>query len=135
MIEAASSYPLLDAMWTVFVVFGWIIWFWLLISICGDLFRRHDLSGWGKAGWLVMLLVLPFVGVLIYLIAQGRQMAERRASDVQAAQTDFDNHVRSVASSGNGHSASEIGQAKELLDSGAINKDEFETLKRKALAG
>ena len=136
MFEAASSYPLLDAMWTVFVIFGWVIWFWLLVTVCSDLFRRHDVSGWGKAGWLAMLLVLPFVGVLIYLIAQGKGMAERRTADTTAAKTDFDNYVRSVSSSGNGHgnSASEIGQAKELLDSGAISKDEYETLKQKALA-
>ncbi|MFL6237933.1 MAG: SHOCT domain-containing protein [Actinomycetes bacterium] len=133
MLEASSSYPLLDAMWTMFVFFAWVIWIWLLFTIFGDLFRRHDVSGWGKAGWTVLMLCLPFIGVLIYLIGQSQGIAERRAAEVDAAQQRSAAYIRSVSANGNG-AASEIGKAKELLDSGSIDEDEFETLKHKALA-
>lgn len=131
MVLAAGSYPLLDAMWTMLVFFGWVIWIWLLIIIFSDLFRRSDVSGWGKAGWVVLLLLLPFVGVLIYLIGQGRSMAERRTRETRAAQSEFDSYVRSV--SADGHAADQIAKGKQLLDSGAITSDEYESLKRKAL--
>jgi len=133
MLEASSSYPLANALWTMFVFFAWVIWIWLLFTIFADLFRRHDTSGWSKAGWTLLLLCLPFVGVMIYLIVESKGMAERRVAETQAAQQSFDSYVRTV--SGNGHnSAQQIGQAKELLDSGSLTKDEFETLKAKALA-
>src|SRR4051812_31376122 len=131
---ASTDYPLLNVMWTMVVFFMWILWIWLLITVFSDLFRRRDVSGWGKAGWTVMLLVLPFLGVFIYLIAQGHAMQDRSMEDQKASKAQFDDYVRSVSSNGNGHSASEIGQAKQLLDSGAINADEYETLKAKALA-
>jgi uncharacterized membrane protein YcjF (UPF0283 family) len=135
-----SNYPFLDLIWTMLVFFGWVIWFWLLIVIFGDLFRRSDISGWGKAGWTVLVLVLPFIGVLIYLIAQGHHMGERRQKEAEAAQSQFDDYVRSVASSrGNSNSKSnstdEIAKAKQLLDSGAISNDEYQQIKQKALAG
>ena|SRR5689334_14803928 len=132
MIEAAVDYPLLNVMWTLIVFFAWVIWIWLLITIFIDLFRRHDISGWGKAGWTLLLLVLPFVGVLIYLIAEGRQMAERREREAQATKAGFDDYVRSVSSEG--QPAEQIARAKQLLDSGAINAEEYEALKRRALA-
>ena len=81
----AADYPFLDILWTMLVFFGWVIWFWLLIVVFGDLFSRHDISGWGKAGWIVLVVVLPYLGVFIYLIAQGAEMAERRAQQSQAA--------------------------------------------------
>jgi hypothetical protein len=128
----SSSYPLLNLVWTMIVFFAWIIWIWLLITIFADLFRRPNMSGWAKAGWVVVLLVLPFVGVLIYLIANGRGMTERRNEQVQAAQSDFDSYVRSVSTQG--QPADQIARGKQLLDSGAISPQEFETLKQKALA-
>ncbi|HEX6499903.1 MAG TPA: SHOCT domain-containing protein [Micromonosporaceae bacterium] len=131
MVLADSSYPLLDAMWTMIVFFAWVIWFWMLITIFADLFRRSDVSGWGKAGWVVLLLVLPFVGVLIYLIGQGRGMAERRGREAQTAQTQFDSYVRSVAT--DGHAADQIAKGKQLFDSGAITAEEYESLKQKVL--
>ena len=134
MVLAASDYPLLDVFWTMFIFVGWFIWVWMLIGIFSDLFRRHDVSGWAKAGWTVFVLVLPLVGVLIYLISQGRHMGERRMAEVKASQESFDAYVRSVASSPDGHAA-EIAKAKELLDSGAISAEEFAQLKAKALAG
>ena len=128
----AADYPFLDVLWTMIIFFCWVAWIWLLILIFSDLFRR-DISGWAKAGWIVFLIVLPFLGVLIYVIANGNEMTERRASDAAAAQARFDDHVRSVAQGGGG-SAGEIEKAKQLLDSGAITQQEFDALKAKALA-
>jgi hypothetical protein len=128
----AADYPLLDIVWTMLVFFGWVIWFWLLITVFGDLFSRHDISGWGKAGWMVLVVVLPYLGVFIYLIAQGRQMAERRAQRSQAARAEFDDYVKTVAAPGG--AAAEIEKAKQLLDSRAISQAEFDAIKAKALA-
>jgi len=127
-----TGYPFLDLIWTMLVFFGWVIWFWLLILIFGDLFHRTDVSGWGKAGWTVLVLVLPFLGVLIYLIAQGQHMAERRRGEAAASRAHFENYVRSVSAPGDS-SADQIAKAKHLLDSGAITEDEFQALKRKVL--
>ncbi len=128
-VGSGSGYPFLDVMWTMLVFFMWVIWFWLLITIFSDLFRR-DLSGWAKAGWVVFLIILPYLGVLIYLITQSKAMAERRNQEAQAAQSQFDSYVRNVS----GGSAEQIAKGKELLDSGAITAEEYEALKRKALA-
>jgi putative oligomerization/nucleic acid binding protein/phospholipase D-like protein len=127
----ASDYPFLDVFWTMLVFFGWVIWFWLLITVFADLFRRHDISGWGKAGWTLFVIVLPFLGVLVYLIAQGQHMAERKAADVKASQAAFDDYVRDVAAKEG--PSDQIAKAKQLLDSGAIDASEFERLKAKAL--
>ena len=129
----ASDYPFLDILWTMLVFFGWVIWFWLLITVFSDLFRRHDISGWGKAGWIVLCIVLPFLGVLIYLGSQGKHMAERNVKLARKQQAEFDSYVRDV--SGGGGATAEIARAKELLDSGAISQAEFDQIKQKALAG
>jgi Phospholipase_D-nuclease N-terminal/Short C-terminal domain len=128
----AADYPFLDIFWTMLVFFAWVIWFWLLITVFSDLFRRHDISGWGKAGWTVLVIVLPFLGVFAYLVAQGKHMAERRAAEVQASKAALDDYVRSVAADGG--PSEQIAKAKQLLDSGAIDAAEFEEIKRKALA-
>jgi hypothetical protein len=128
----SSNYPLLNVIWTMIVFFGWVIWIWLLIGVFADLFRRSDISGWAKAGWVVLVLVLPFVGVLIYLIGQGRGMADRRNRDAQVAKSQFDDYVRSVSSQS--QPADQIARGKQLLDSGAITAQEFEALKQRALA-
>ena len=130
----AADYPFLDVLWTMILFFCWVAWIWLLIVIISDLFRRHDASGWTKALWIVFLIVLPFLGALVYVIANGKEMTERRVRDVQASQDQFDSYVRSVAKESGGGSAGEIERAKQLLDSGAINQEEFEQLKAKALA-
>ena len=96
MLVFAADYPFLDILWTMIIFFCWVAWIWLLIVIFGDLFRR-DLSGWGKAAWVVFLIVLPFLGTLIYLIAEGNNMTERRMRDMQVSQANFDEYVRSVA--------------------------------------
>ena len=128
----AADYPFLDILWTMLVLFAWVIWFWLLILVFSDLFSRHDISGWGKAGWIVLVVVLPYLGVFIYLISQGAQMAERRDKQSQAARSEFDDYVKNVAAPGG--AAAEIDKAKQLLDSGAITQAEFDAIKAKALA-
>jgi hypothetical protein len=132
----AADYPFLDILWTMIIFFCWVAWFWILITIFADLFRRHDIGGWHKAAWIVFLIILPFLGVLIYLIAQSKGMAERQLEQQRAAQAQFDQYVQTVATSsgGAGGSASEIEKAKGLLDSGAITQAEFDSLKAKALA-
>jgi len=128
----AADYPFLDVFWTMILFFCWVAWIWVLVLIVSDIFRR-DISGWSKALWIVVIIFLPFLGTLIYLIANGNDMAERRVRDVQASQEQFDTYVRSVAKEGGG-AAAEIEKAKGLLDSGAITQAEFDSLKAKALA-
>src|SRR5689334_24607276 len=131
----ADSYPSFgNVLWTMIVFFAWVIWFWILITILADLFSRHDVSGWGKAAWTIFVIILPFLGVLIYLITQGKSMAERRNKAIQANEAAVDERIRSVTGSGEGGAAAEIARAKELLDSGAIDQAEFDKLKRLALA-
>jgi hypothetical protein len=128
----AADYPFLDILWSMVIFFVWVTWIWMMILILSDVFRRSDLSGWGKAAWTFFLIVLPFLGALIYLIAQSDGMAERRAQDARGQRAQMDDYVRSVA--GGGGAAGEIDKAKQLLDSGAINQAEFEAIKAKALA-
>jgi hypothetical protein len=128
----AADYPFLDVLWSMIIFFVWVIWIWMMILILSDVFRRQDLSGWSKAAWTAFLIILPFLGALIYLIANSDGMAERRAKDVQGQQAQMDDYVRSVA--GSGGPAAEIDKAKQLLDSGAIDQAEYEALKAKALA-
>ena len=126
-----ADYTFGTAMWTMLVFFCWILFFWLLFAVFGDLFRRNDVSGWGKAAWSIFVIFLPFLGCFVYLITQGRQMGERRMQEAQAAQAQLDDRVRSVAGSG---SAEQIAKGKELLDNGAISQAEFDQIKQKALA-
>jgi len=127
-----ADYPFLDVMWTMLVFFLWIAWFWILFGVWGDIFRRHDLSGLGKTGWFIFTLVLPFLGVFIYLISQNAGMNQRNLERAQAQRAQMDDYVRSTA--GSGGAAAEIEKAKQLLDSGAITQPEFDALKQKALA-
>ena len=128
----AADYPFMDVFWSMLVFFFWVIWIWILITVLIDLFGRQDISGWSKALWALFVIVLPYLGVFIYLIANSTGMAERRAKDASEAQAQFDGYVRDVA--GSGGPAAEIEQAKKLLDSGAISQDEFQAIKRKALS-
>jgi Short C-terminal domain/Phospholipase_D-nuclease N-terminal len=125
----AADYPFLDVLWTLLVFFAWVIWFWILITILADVFRRRDIGGGKKALWVVFLIITPFLGVLIYLIANHDEMAERNMKQAQASQAQFDDYVKSVS----GGAASEIEKAKALLDSGAISQAEFDQIKAKAL--
>jgi hypothetical protein len=128
----AADYPFLDVMWTMLVFFLWILWFWLLFTVFADIFRRHDISGWGKAAWLIFTILLPFLGVFVYLITQNVGMTERNLQRARAERDQFDDYVRQTA--GGGGAAAEIDKAKQLLDNGAITQAEFEALKQKALA-
>jgi hypothetical protein len=119
-------------MWTLLVFFAWVIWFYLLITVFGDLFRRHDLSGWAKAGWIIFVIVLPYLGVLVYLIAEHEGMAERSAKQLQQSQAQMDDYVRSVTAKSD--PADQIAKGKQLLDQGAISQAEYDALKQKALA-
>ena len=127
----AANYPFLDVMWTMLVFFAWVIWFWLLITVFADIFRRHDIGGGTKALWVVFVIILPFLGVLIYLIAESKGMAERNQKQVEAAQQQTDAYIRDVAGT---DPAEQIAKAKQLLDAGTISSAEFDALKQKALA-
>ena len=129
----AADYPFLNILWTMIIFFAWVIWIWMMIVILTDVFRRRDMSGWGKAAWTVFLIVVPFLAALIYLIANHDGMAERNMRQAQDRQAQFDDYVKTVAKDGGG-AAAEIEKAKNLLDSGAINQAEFEAIKAKALA-
>jgi putative oligomerization/nucleic acid binding protein/phospholipase D-like protein len=128
----AASYPFLDVLWTMFIFFLWIIWFWLLFTVFVDVFRRHDISGGKKTLWLIFVIVLPFLGVFVYIIAENDGMTQRNLERAQAQKAQMDDYVRQTA--GSGGAAAEIDKAKQLLDSGAISQAEFDQLKAKALA-
>jgi hypothetical protein len=128
----AADYPFLEVLWTMLVFFLWVMWFWLLIVIIGDVFRRNDIGGGKKAVWLIFLLFVPFIGAFAYVLVNGHGIGERNLERARAQQVQVDDYVRSVA--GSGGAAEEIDRAKQLLDSGAITQDEFERLKAKALA-
>ena len=127
----AADYPFLDLFWTMIIFFIWVSFFWLLISIAGDVFRRHDIGGGTKALWCIFVIITPFIGVFVYLISQNKGMNERNLQTVKAQRQQTDEYIRSVAAD---DPASQIAQAKSLLDSGAINQQEFDALKQKALA-
>ena len=126
------GYSFGQVMWSMFVFFAWILFFWLLFVVFADLFSRYDISGWAKAGWTVFVIVLPFLGIFVYLIANGRGMGERNIQQAQQAQAQMDAYVRSVATTGD--PTEQIAKGKQLLDSGAISQAEFDQLKAKALA-
>ncbi len=131
MLITASSYPFLNVLWDILIVFAWFLFIWIAIVIFTDLFRRRDISGWRKALWVVFIVVLPWIGALSYLIVNHDGMAERGEKQSRAAQAQFDDYVRQAA--GKGGPASEIDTAKQLLDSGTINQAEFDAIKARAL--
>jgi magnesium-transporting ATPase (P-type) len=126
-----ADYPFLDIFWTMFIFFLFFIWLTILFRIFGDIFRRKDIGGGAKALWIIFVIVLPFLGVFIYLITQNDGMTQRALDRAQSQRADMDSYVRSVA----GGAADEIERAKGLLDSGAITQTEFDAIKAKALAG
>ena len=130
MLIAEADFPFLEFLWAMIVFFAWVAWIWIVITVFIDLFRRHDIGGWGKAGWVVFVIVIPFLGVLVYLIAQHDAMRDRSLEQAKSQQAAMDEYVRETA----GGSASEIAKAKELLDSGAITQAEFDAIKAKALS-
>lgn len=127
-----ADYPFLDVLWSMIIFFAFVVWIWLMITIFVDIFRRHDTSGWAKAGWVIFIIFLPLLGVLIYLISQHQGMADRSVREAQTQQEQFDTYVKSVATSTD--PTAQIERAKQLLDSGAITQVEFDQMKAKALA-
>ena len=129
----ATDYPLLEAFETILIFFGFVIWLWLLFTVFADIFRRSDASAWVKVLWIVLIILLPFLGVFIYLIAEHKGMSERAIKQEEAARSQMDQYVKSVA--GDRGPAEQIANAKRLLDSGTITQAEFDQMKQKALAG
>jgi hypothetical protein len=129
---SSYSYPLLGAFWTILMVFLWVIWFWILITVFIDLFRSHDLSGWAKALWFIFILFLPLIGVLVYLIARGGKMHEHAAKDAQLQEQQFRKYVQEAA--GPESTADQLTKLADLRDRGVITADEFESQKGKILA-
>ena len=128
--DSSSSYPFLSALWLMFVFFAFIIWIWLLITIFADIFRRRDIGGGMKALWIIFVIIAPYLGVLIYLIAEHNGMADRSMEQMKAMKAQQDDYIKSVAGSS---PADQVAQAKSLLDSGAITQEEYDALKAKAL--
>ncbi|MFI8338527.1 SHOCT domain-containing protein [Streptomyces sp. NPDC085639] len=126
-----DDYPLLNIFWTMLYLFLWIMWFFLLFKVITDIFRDHTLSGWGKAGWLIFVLVVPFLGVFVYLIARGKSMGERDIKQVQENEAAFKEYVQKTAGAG---SADELHKLAALKDKGDITQEEFDRAKAKLLA-
>ena len=129
-----ADYSFMDVFWSMIIFFFWVIWIWIVITVLIDVFRRRDIGGFAKAAWVIFVVILPWLGVLIYLIAQHDGMQKRSMDQAAAQKQAFDSQVRAAAGSGSGGTAAEIAKAKELLDSGAITQAEFESLKARALA-
>ena len=129
----AADYPFIDVFWTMLIFFLWILWIWLLVTVLADIFRRHDITGWTKSAFILFVILLPFLGVFVYLITQNVGMTERKLARARARQDQFDAYVRERADAVGAGSAAEIEKAKQLLDSGAITQAEYEALKQKAL--
>ena len=130
MLIAEADFPFLEFLWSMILFFAWVAWIWIAITCFADIFRRHDIGGGNKALWIVFIILIPFLGVLVYLIAQHDGLRERNVKQVQDQQAAFDEYVKETA----GGSATEIAKAKELLDSGAISRDEYDAIKAKALS-
>ena len=132
LLASGYSYPILGAFWTILMVFLWVIWFWILITIFIDIFRSHDLNGWEKALWFIFVLILPLIGVLVYLIARGSKMHQHAEQDAAASEQQFRQYVQEAAGSGN--TADQLTKLADLRDRGVISPEEFEREKAKILA-
>ena len=130
--SSSYSYPILGAFWTIFMIFLWVIWFWILITVFIDLFRSHDLSGWAKAAWFIFILLIPLIGVLVYLIVRGGKMHQHQVQDAQAQDQQFRRYVQEAA--GPQSSADELAKLAKLRDQGVITAEEFDREKAKILA-
>jgi Short C-terminal domain/Phospholipase_D-nuclease N-terminal len=128
----ATSYPFLEVFWTMLIFFAFVVWLWILFTVFTDIFRRRDASGFVKTMWVIFVIVLPYLGVFVYLIAEHNGMTERSIKQQQEAKSQFDQAVQSAA--GKTDPAEQIAKAKRMLDDGAISQAEFDQLKQKALA-
>ncbi|WP_441248865.1 SHOCT domain-containing protein [Kitasatospora sp. McL0602] len=139
-----DDYPLLNLFWTMMWLFLWVLWFFLLFRIITDIIRSHDMGGWGKAGWMVFVIVLPYLGVFVYLIARGGSMGRRDQEQAQKADAAFKEYVREAAGSADGGGsgsggpaaghADELAKLADLKARGALTDDEFQRAKEKLLA-
>jgi len=130
----SSSYPLLNVFWTIFEIFLWVIWIWVLVAVFIDIFRSPDLSGWGKALWFLFVLLIPLIGVLVYLIARGGSMHDRAARQAQQQDEAFRSYVKQAASDSPDATADQIAKLADLRDRGVITSEDFERGKTKILA-
>jgi Short C-terminal domain/Phospholipase_D-nuclease N-terminal len=132
----AYDYPLIGAFWTMLWFFLWILWFFLLFRVIIDIFRDHTISGWAKAAWLIFIIIVPFLGVFVYLIARGSSMAQRDQDQAKAQEQAFRSYVQDAAGSGGGGggTASELSRLAQLKDQGVITDAEFQQQKAKLLA-
>jgi ABC-type multidrug transport system fused ATPase/permease subunit len=132
--SSSYSYPLLGAFWTIFIIFLWVIWIWILIWVFIDIFRSQDLSGWAKALWFLFVLLIPLIGVLVYLIARGGSMNERAAQQARQQNQEFRSYVQEAAADSPANTADQLAKLADLRDRGVISTQEFERQKAKVLA-
>ncbi len=130
----ASSYPLLNAFWTMLIFVGFFLWIWVAIMVFADIFRSHEMSGWAKAAWVIGIFILPLLGVLIYLIARGKKMQEHAMADAAAQEKMTRQYIQSVAGDGSTSTADTLAKLAALRDSGALSEGEFQAEKAKVLA-
>ncbi|MCM2426981.1 SHOCT domain-containing protein [Streptomyces sp. RKAG337] len=128
-----ENYPMLDLFWTMLLLFFWVLWFFLLFRIIGDLFRDRELGGWAKAGWMILVIVLPFVGVLVYVIVRGKGMSQRDVKQAEAQQTAFKQYVREAAGPSD-DSVDQLHKLSELKSRGDLTEEEYAQAKQKLLA-
>jgi len=128
----STGYPVLNVFWTIFEIFAFVVWFWLLFVVLTDVFRSSDLSGWGKAGWTIFVIFLPVIGILTYLIIRGRSMHERSAQQARQQDEAFRSYVQEAAGS-SPSSADQLAKLADLRQRGAITSEEFEQEKSKVL--
>jgi hypothetical protein len=128
----ATSYPFLEVFWTMLIFFAFVVWLWILFTVFGDIFRREDISGWIKAIWVIFVILLPYFGVFVYLIAEHKGMTERSIQAQERAKSQFDSYVQSAAAKSD--PTEQIAKAKAMLDAGTITQAEYEQIKQKALA-
>ena len=128
------NYPLLNVFWTIFEIFLWVVWFWILITVFIDIFRSHDLSGWAKALWFLFVLFIPLIGVLVYLIVRGSSMHERQARDMQQQDAEARRYIQQAAAEAPASTADQLTKLADLRDRGVISAEEFEREKAKVLA-
>ncbi len=130
----AYDYPLGGVLLTMLYFFLFFIWIWILITVFADIFRSHDLSGWSKALWSIFVIILPFLGVFVYLIARGGKMQERQAHDAAQQKQAFDSYVREAAGASGGDVTTQLTQLADLKTQGVLSDSEFEAQKAKVLA-
>ncbi|MFG2138611.1 SHOCT domain-containing protein [Streptomyces sp. NPDC048650] len=130
----AYDYPVLGAFWTVMWIFLWVLWLMVLFRVIADIFRDHELHGWGKAAWLLFVIIVPFLGVLVYVIARGKEMSQREVRQTKQHQEALDTYIRETAAGGGGKSgADELAKLSDLKAKGEISQEEFQRAKEKFL--